>query len=113
MDGRAIFDFAIRDVSKSILTLMAQSDITKDDIDYCLLHQANRRILDKIARKIDVPREKFLENMMRYGNTSAASIPILLSEAVQKGQIRLDGTQKILLSGFGGGLTWGSLIVKI
>lgn len=51
--------------------------------------------------------------MMRYGNTSAASIPILLSEAVQKGQIRLDGTQKILLSGFGGGLTWGSLIVKI
>lgn len=66
-----------------------------------------------MARKIDFPREKFLENMEHYGNTSAASIPILLSEAVQNGQIRLDGTQKVLLSGFGGGLTWGSLIVKI
>lgn len=113
MDGRAIFDFAIRDVSKNISGILEQSGLTNDDLDYLLLHQANRRILDKMARKIDFPREKFLENMEHYGNTSAASIPILLSEAVQNGQIRLDGTQKVLLSGFGGGLTWGSLIVKI
>lgn len=113
MDGRAIFDFAIRDVSKNISEILEQSGLTNDDLDYLLLHQANRRILDKMARKIDFPREKFLENMEHYGNTSAASIPILLSEAVQNGQIRLDGTQKVLLSGFGGGLTWGSLIVKI
>lgn len=113
MDGRAIFDFAIRDVSKNISGIIEQSGLTNDDLDYLLLHQANRRILDKMARKIDFPREKFLENMEHYGNTSAASIPILLSEAVQNGQIRLDGTQKVLLSGFGGGLTWGSLIVKI
>lgn len=113
MDGRAIFDFAIRDVSKNISGILEQSGLTNDDLDYLLLHQANRRILDKMARKIDFPREKFLENMEHYRNTSAASIPILLSEAVQNGQIRLDGTQKVLLSGFGGGLTWGSLIVKI
>lgn len=94
MDGRAIFDFAIRDVSKNISGILEQSGLTNDDLDYLLLHQANRRILDKMARKIDFPREKFLENMEHYGNTSAASIPILLSEAVQNGQIRLDGTQK-------------------
>ncbi|MGT2808467.1 ketoacyl-ACP synthase III [Streptococcus iniae] len=113
MDGRAIFDFAVRDVSKSINALIESSPIAKENIDYMLLHQANRRILDKMARKIDMPREKFLENMMTYGNTSGASIPILLSEAVQNGQITLDGTQTILLSGFGGGLTWGSLMLKI
>lgn len=113
MDGRAIFDFAIRDVSKSILSLLEETSVTAEEIDYFLLHQANRRILDKMARKMACPREKFLENMMTYGNTSAASIPILLSESVQKGQILLDGSQTVLLSGFGGGLTWGSLIVKI
>ena len=66
-----------------------------------------------MAKKIGVDREKFLANMMEYGNTCAASIPILLSESVDNGTIRLDGSQTILLSGFGGGLTWGSLIVKI
>ena len=64
-------------------------------------------------RKYDVSRDKFLANMMSYGNTSAASIPILLSENVANGTLKLDSGQTILLSGFGGGLTWGSLIVKI
>lgn len=113
MDGRAIFDFAIRDVSRSITAIIEQSGLAKEELDYLLLHQANRRILDKMAKKIGMSREKFLENMMHYGNTSAASIPILLSESVQNGQLKLDGSQHILLSGFGGGLTWGSLIVKI
>lgn len=109
MDGRAIFDFTIKVVSKSIKALIDEFG----EPDYLLLHQANERILDKMAQKIDVHREKFLANMQRYGNTSAASIPILLSEEVDKGTIRLDGTQTVLFSGFGGGLTWGSLIVKI
>lgn len=109
MDGRAIFDFTIRTVSKSIKALIDEVG----EPDYLLLHQANERILDKMAKKIGIDREKFLANMHHYGNTSAASIPILLSEQVANGTIRLDGTQTILLSGFGGGLTWGSLIVKI
>nr|WP_205396325.1 beta-ketoacyl-ACP synthase III [Streptococcus lutetiensis] len=113
MDGRAIFDFAIRDVAKSIKALIETSEVSAEDLDYLLLHQANIRILDKMARKMSIDRDKFLANMMEYGNTSAASIPILLSESVDKGLIKLDGSQTILLSGFGGGLTWGSLIVKI
>lgn len=113
MDGRAIFDFAVRDVSKSIGQIIIKSGLESSQIDYLLLHQANIRILDKMSKKIGVPREKFLSNVKYYGNTSAASIPILLSESVENGTIRLDSSQTILLSGFGGGLTWGSLIVKI
>ena len=113
MDGRAVFDFAIRDVAKSIQSLLAAAPVAVDEIDYFFLHQANDRILDKIAKKIGVPREKLPANMMEYGNTSAASIPILLSECVDQGLIKLDGSQTILLSGFGGGLTWGTLLVTI
>ena len=109
MDGKAIFDFAVKTVSKSIKTLVEE----KGEPDYFLLHQANIRILDIMAKKIDVSRDKFLANMMSYGNTSAASIPILLSENVANGTLKLGSGQTILLSGFGGGLTWGSLIVKI
>lgn len=109
MDGKAIFDFAVKTVSKSIKGLVEE----KGEPDYFLLHQANIRILDIMAKKIDVDREKFLANMMHYGNTSAASIPILLSENVANGTLKLGSGQTILLSGFGGGLTWGSLIVKI
>lgn len=113
MDGRAVFDFAIRDVAKSIQSLLATAPVAVDEIDYFFLHQANDRILDKIAKKIGVPREKLPANMMEYGNTSAASIPILLSECVDQGLIKLDGNQTIILSGFGGGLTWGTLLVTI
>lgn len=113
MDGRAIFDFAVRDVTRSIVTTIQESGHTVHDLDYFLLHQANVRILDKMAKKIGADRSKFPANMMEYGNTSAASIPILISECVEKGMVKLDGSQKILLSGFGGGLTWGTLIVTI
>ena len=113
MDGRAVFDFAIRDVAKSIKQTIDESPIEATDLDYLLLHQANDRILDKMARKIGVDRAKLPANMMEYGNTSAASIPILLSECVEQGLIRLDGSQTVLLSGFGGGLTWGTLILTI
>ncbi|KXT74535.1 3-oxoacyl-(acyl-carrier-protein) synthase, KASIII [Streptococcus sp. DD10] len=113
MDGRAVFDFAIRDVAKSIKQTIVESGVEANDLNYLLLHQANIRILDKMSKKIGVPRDKFPANMMEYGNTSAASIPILLSECVDDGRIRLDGSQTILLSGFGGGLTWGTLIVTI
>ncbi|MFW7344273.1 3-oxoacyl-[acyl-carrier-protein] synthase III C-terminal domain-containing protein, partial [Pollutimonas sp. H1-120] len=65
------------------------------------------------ARKLGVTIEKFPANMMDYGNTSAASIPNLLSECVEQGKIKLDGSQTVIMSGFGGGLTWGSLIIKL
>lgn len=113
MDGRAIFDFAIRDVTKTIAQVMELAGVTAEQVDYFLLHQANIRILDKMAKKLKVDRDKFPANMMEYGNTSAASIPILLSECVQAGTIRLDGSQTILMSGFGGGLTWGALVLTL
>ena len=113
MDGRAIFDFAIRDVAQSINETIEASPLDVDEIDYFLFHQANERILNKMAKKIGVSRDKIPANMMEYGNTSAASVPILLSECVEQGLVKLDGSQKVLLSGFGGGLTWGTLIVTI
>ncbi|MGT2756058.1 beta-ketoacyl-ACP synthase III [Streptococcus ovuberis] len=113
MDGRAVFDFAIRDVVASLKDLLSEVNLTPDEVDYFLLHQANNRMLDKMARKLAVPREKLPANMMAYGNTSAASIPILLSECVEKGMIELGSGQKLILSGFGGGLTWGVLLVSI
>ena len=113
MDGRAIFEFAIRDVTKSIGKLIEDCRLTADDIDIFLMHQANFRILEKMAQKLGVLIDKFPANMMEYGNTSAASIPILLSECVANGKIKLDGSQTALMSGFGGGLTWGTLVIKL
>lgn len=113
MNGRSVFEFAVRTVSRSIKALLEQEQTAPADVDFYLLHQANVRILDKMAQKIGADREKFPANMMTYGNTSAASIPILLSECVADGRIRLDGSQTVLLSGFGGGLTWGSILLKL
>lgn len=113
MDGRAIFEFALRDVTQTIAELLSQEGRTAEDVDYFLLHQANARILDKMAKKLGVSVEKFPANLMAYGNTSAASIPILLSECVADGTIRLDGSQTLVLAGFGGGLTWGTLLLKL
>ncbi|MGQ7590256.1 beta-ketoacyl-ACP synthase III [Streptococcus suis] len=113
MEGRAIFEFATRDVTATMAELLEQADMTVDCVDYFLLHQANIRILDKMARKLGVAREKFPANMDKYGNTSAASLPILLSECVESGMLRLDGSQTILMAGFGGGLTWGTLLLQL
>lgn len=113
MDGRAIFEFALRDVTRTIKELLEDQGLDGDSVDYFLLHQANIRILDKMAKKLGLDRNKFPANMMSYGNTSAASIPILLSECVADGRIRLDGSQTVVLAGFGGGLTWGTLLLKL
>lgn len=113
MEGRAIFEFATRDVTGTIAELLSQQGLSADQIDFYLLHQANSRILDKMARKLGVESEKFPANMDKYGNTSAASLPILLSECVADGRIKLDGSQTVLMAGFGGGLTWGALVLQI
>lgn len=110
MIGRDIFDFALRDVVSNIQEVVGEE---KESIDYFLLHQANKRIIEKISKKLKVPREKFLTNMSNYGNTSAASIPILLDEAVENGKIQLGSNQKIVFTGYGGGLTWGSMLLTL
>lgn len=108
MVGRDIFDFAVRDVAKNL------KEITQaNSVDYLLLHQANQRIIEKIARKVKIPQEQFLANMDKYGNTSAASIPILLDEAVSAGTLQLGSNQKVVFTGYGGGLTWGSILMEL
>ncbi|MBO0441486.1 beta-ketoacyl-ACP synthase III [Candidatus Enterococcus ikei] len=107
MAGRDIYDFSLNDVTSNI------REIVEEDVDYLLLHQANKRIIEKISKKLKVPREKFLTNMEHNGNTSAASIPLLLDESVEKGVLQLGSNQKIVLTGYGGGLTWGSILLTL
>lgn len=107
MAGRDIYDFSLSDVTNNL------KEIVEADVDYLLLHQANKRIIEKIAKKIKVPREKFLTNMEHNGNTSAASIPLLLDESVEQGILQLGSNQKIVLTGYGGGLTWGSILITL
>ncbi|MDT2668384.1 beta-ketoacyl-ACP synthase III [Enterococcus dongliensis] len=108
MDGRGIWNFALNDVTKSLKEFVGE-----ESVDYYLLHQANKRIIEKIARKMSEPLEKFPMNLMNYGNTSAASIPILLDELVETKQLPLNGKQKIVLTGYGGGLAWGNLLIQL
>lgn len=111
MDGKVIFDFATRQVPKSVNKLLEKANLMPEDIKYVLPHQANERIVKIISRKVKIPMEKFYLNIAEYGNTSAASIPIALNEMFEKG-ILSEG-DKLLITGFGGGLTWCSMVVEI
>lgn len=107
MDGQEVFKFAVRMVPKSITRVLTQAGVDKEEVKYFILHQANRRIIEAAARRLKQPIEKFPMNVDRCANTSSATIPILLDEMNQKGM--LNPGDKIVLSGFGGGLTWGSV----
>lgn len=109
MDGRGIWNFALKDVTKSLKEFL----VDVDEVDYYLFHQANRRIIEKMAKKLGEPLEKFPMNLMNYGNTSAASIPILLDELVEEKVLNLSGNQTVVLTGYGGGLTWGNLLIQL
>lgn len=89
---------------------LEEADMTADDIDWLLLHQANIRIMEVVAKRLKVPKEKIITNLADYGNTSAGSIPIALSEAVQSGQVKKGDI--IACAGFGAGLSWGSAILR-
>lgn len=110
MIGPDIFKFAVRKVPACIDLLLERAGVTKDEVDYFVLHQANSRIVASVAKKMDVPIEKFPMNIDHVGNTSGASIPILLDEMNRKGM--LSPGQKIVLCGFGGGLTWGAQFME-
>ena len=110
MDGQRVFRFAVEAVPRCIHTLLEQSGLSLEEIDWFVPHQANKRIIDHVAKKLHVPGEKFYENMMRYGNTSAASVPIALDEMAEQGLLKKG--QKILCVGFGAGLTWGGVLME-
>ncbi len=110
MNGQEVFKFAVKKVPACIESLLAQADIPASEVKYYLLHQANYRIISSIARKLKLPLEKFPSNVDHCGNTSAASIPILLDEVHKEG--KLSPGDLLLLSGFGAGLTWGASLLK-
>ena len=102
--------FAIKQVPEVIQEVLEKNEVKPEEIDWYILHQANRRILEAVAKRMGEPVEKFPMNMEEYGNTSSASIPILLDEMNRDG--RLKRGQKIVLAGFGAGLTWGATIIE-
>lgn len=110
MDGKEVFKFAVKKVPEVIDELLMKEGCTKEEIDWFILHQANKRIIESVAKRMNVPLEKFPMNIQEYGNTSSASIPILLDEMNRNGQLRKG--QRIVMAGFGSGLSWGASILE-
>ena len=109
MDGQAVYRFAVKTVPGAIEQALKKADVKADEIQYFLLHQANIRIIEAVAKKMGQPIEKFPTNLQECGNISAGSVPILLDEVNRKG--KLTKGDKIVLAGFGAGLTWGAAVL--
>lgn len=111
MDGQKTFKNAVKRMGSAAAEVLEQSGYTMDDIDYVVCHQANERIIDAVVKRMDIPEEKVVKVIARYGNTSAASIPIALDEMYEQGM--LEKGNRLLLATFGAGFTWASMIVEI
>ena len=110
MQGRAVFNFAVKKLDEIVRTLCDKAGITVDELDLVVPHQANIRILEAVARRMELPNEKIYANLETIGNTSSASIPLCLDKAVREGTIK-DG-MKVALAGFGAGLTWAGAYLR-
>lgn len=110
MRGNEVFKWAVNNLSKIVDEALAQCQLTREDIDWLVPHQANTRILVATARKLGLPIEKVVMTVERHGNTSAASVPLALDEAVRDGRIR--SGDLVLLEAFGGGFTWGATLLR-
>jgi 3-oxoacyl-[acyl-carrier-protein] synthase-3 len=109
-DGKAVFKFAVQGMADVAIYLLERNGLTGDDVDILVPHQANLRIIDATVRRLGIPKEKCLVNIDRYGNTTAATIPMALSEAYQEGKVNKGDL--ILLTTFGAGFTWGSALLR-
>lgn len=110
MDGREVFAFAVRQVPAAILEALDKACLKPEDVDLYVLHQANKRIIEGIAKRLGAPLSKFPMNLDRVGNTSSAAIPLLLDELNRSG--KLHGGMTVVLSGFGAGLTYGACVLR-
>lgn len=110
MNGREIYKFAVSVVPESIQNALTQAGLTIDDLDYLIPHQANMRIVSAITERLKLKEEQVIVNLDKYGNTSTASIPLALSEAIELKKVNIPSTMAIC--GFGAGLTWGTAIIK-
>ncbi|CAN6440149.1 unnamed protein product [Victoria cruziana] len=110
MNGKEVFRFAVRCVPEVIEAALSDAGLSSADLNWLLLHQANQRIIDAVATRLQIQTGRVLSNLSNYGNTSAASIPLALDEAIRGGQVQQGDV--IATAGFGAGLTWGAAIVK-
>lgn len=110
MNGREVFQFAVRRVPQVIEEVLSKNKLAKEEVDWFVLHQANSRIVDAVSRRLKTDISKFPMNLQEYGNTSSASIPVLLNELNRKGVFHKG--DKIVLAGFGAGLSWGASILE-
>ena len=110
MQGREVFKFAVRIQGEACEVALNQAGLNSDEIDWLVPHQANIRIIEAAAERLKIPAERTVVNLDRYGNTSAASIPIALTEATADGRIKRG--DRIMMVGFGAGLTWGAAVVR-
>lgn len=110
MDGQEVFKFAVKKVPECITKVLEDTHTSKDEITYFVIHQANYRIIESIAKRMKVDIERFPVNMEHYGNTSGASVPLLLDEMNRAGKLKRG--DKIVFAGFGGGLTWGATLLE-
>ncbi|MCM3114297.1 ketoacyl-ACP synthase III [Neobacillus sp. MER 74] len=110
MNGREVFKFAVRQMGESCINVLEKAGLSKDDVDFLIPHQANIRIMEASRQRLELPVEKMSKTINKYGNTSAASIPISIVEDLEEGRIKDDDI--IVMVGFGGGLTWGAIAIK-
>lgn len=110
MNGREIFKFAVKIIPNSVEKILDKANVSLDEIKYIVPHQANLRIIEAAAKRMNLPMDKFYINLDKYANTSAATIPLALDELNKSGLI--EKGDKIVLVGFGGGLTWGSVLIE-
>lgn len=110
MNGREVFKFAVRQMGESAVRVIEKAGFTKEEIDFLIPHQANIRIMEAARQRLDLPVEKMSNTVGKYGNTSAASIPISMVEDLEAGRIKEDDL--IVMVGFGGGLTWGAILMR-
>lgn len=110
MQGNEVFKRAVRTLGQIVTETLAENDLKKEDIDWLIPHQANKRIIDATAKKLNMPLERVVQTIEQQGNTSAASVPLALDTAVRDGRIQRG--EILLLEAFGGGFTWGSALVR-
>ena len=111
MQGGEVFRWAVTAMSDIVDETLQANDMSRDDIDWLIPHQANIRIINAVGKRAKIPPEKVIVTVQKHGNTSAASVPLALDEAMRDGRIKKG--QIVLLEGFGGGFTWGSALIKI
>jgi 3-oxoacyl-[acyl-carrier-protein] synthase-3 len=110
MNGREVYKHAVRNMASASLAALDANGLKAADVDWVFAHQANLRIIEGVSERVGIPLERFFLNIAKYGNTSSASLPIALDEAVEQGKLKVG--DRLLFSALGGGLAWGAAVVR-